>query len=375
MKKLVKNKILFIPPNGKIHIKDFSLNRIARFLSSMDNYHTVLIYISNIKMDDIKYFDEVIEVDNKDELIQKIETMKYDFIFHRSWMHAYSFAADLTQKYDNVIVNIKDWNFAPEDVYTSLFKTNKDFKAIAIIFEKAFKVLSHFTTEQIELWEKTYKINKKKFMFFPEYCNQERFVVKKNIVYDIPQLVFAGNISPTSYPEDYFPSKALLNSVRNLTKKNIKITFILPPILYDNSFGKNVDMYRDFDFERKFNSKFTIKRGEVLNPSILNMYHFGFFELKINCLNEDLFKYAVVSKFAFYLEASLPILVNEKFVSMATIVSENGLGIVFSNSDIENLDTVLKISQQQYSLYLKNIANFRNKYKYTDSIIESIFKC
>ncbi len=316
---------------------------------------------------DTSIFKQIITVKNKDEMFKTIASLNHKAIFHRSWMGSYDFAADLVKNFDNVIVNIKDWNFAPQNVYEFLYQDNNDYESISYIFKNCKKILSHFTKEQYLLWEKEYNIDKNKFTFFPEFCNNESFVDKKRKEYDIQniRLVYAGKISSTTLPEDYFPGKSHLRSLKILTKKNINIDFVLPPEIYNDIFNEQ-KKYMDFVYLNQLNPKFNIVKGEVLNPNILNKYDFGFFELETTGLNHMLYKYAVTSKFSFYLEALLPLLVNEKFSSMAKLVRDNNLGIVFNNNDLENLDKKLNITNEQYQNFVKSIIKFRTKFTYNN---------
>ncbi|PKI79630.1 hypothetical protein CP960_13550, partial [Malaciobacter halophilus] len=65
-----------------------------------------------------------------------------------------------------------------------------------------------------------------------------------------------------------------------------------------------------------------------------------------------------------YLECGIPILINEKFHSIAKIVKKYNLGIIFNNNDLENLNDKLKISQDEYNLLCKNIKKFRKNFTY-----------
>jgi len=366
-------KIVFIPPNGSFKKQDFSILRISKYLFSMNQYELIVIYIDEISSECKKYFHKLIQVNSKQEIINKLNSYNYDYIFHRSWMHSYSFAAELAKRFDKVIVYIKDWEFAKKDVYRYLFGNSQDFDAIELIFKKAYKVLSHFSQEQIDIWEQTYKIDVNKFIFFPDYCDEDKFIYKKIVTYK-PELIFAGNISPTSYSEDYFPGKAHLRAIRKVTKQGINITFYIPPMVYDIAFGTHLDLYRDLAFENRFNRNFFIIKGGNLDTSIIKGMGFGFFELESSCLNDNVIKYAVVSKFAFYLEAQIPMLVNKRFQAISKIIKKYNLGIVFENDDLNTLKEILeKVSQSDYERYLENIKKFRKYFTYNENLLNKVF--
>lgn len=374
--KISKRKaIILIPPNGKIKRQDYTLERLARSFREIDNISSTLLYIPDPSLPvDLSFFDRVIAVANRHELFEQLNLIEHDVIIHRSWMHAYPFAAELAKNYENVIVNIKDWNFAPEDVYRFLFNDDGCFEAIADIFHYSRKVLSHFTNEQALLWSKEYNVPTEKFLFFPEYCNTAHFI-RKTVPSFVPlKLVYAGRIAPTHLPEAYFPFKAHLRSIQKLTAQNICIDFVLPEHEY-NHVQTHRKEFQDFLYEDRFNDRFNLIQGKSLDPNVLQPYHFGFFELEASGKNHLLYKYAVISKFAFYMEAGIPILVNEKFVSIAELVKKHGLGIVFCNRDLDDFAAVTKISEEEYNRFLSNVDAFRQNYTYTaERVAEAFFE-
>ncbi len=367
-----QTKIIFIPPSGQFKMQDFSLQRIAKWLSSNNKINSTLLHIKPEYFElDTSVFNNVIEVKNRAEIILMLKTMSFDMIFHRSWMTAYEFAAQLVKEFDNVTVNIKDWNFAPKDVYEFLYPDFKDHTAIEYIFKNSNHVLSHFTKEQAKLWAKEYGTDKNKFISFPEYCNEKSFNDKPALRYKNINIVYAGAIPATIQPEDFFPGKSHIRSIKKLTKQNIHVDFVLPEHVYTNTL-RLVDMFKDFIYEDTTNDKFNIVKGEALNSKILNKYHFGFFELEASGINQSLYEYAITSKFAFYLEAGLPILINDRFISMSKLVKKYGLGIVFNNDNIQNMSSILEISQKKYDSFVKNIKEYRKNFIYDNKKLKKL---
>lgn len=356
--------IVLIPPNGQFKKQDFSLQRINKWLKTNKNISTTLVHIKpEFFTVDTSVFENVVEVSSKEEIFQTLKRLHTDAILHRSWMGNYDFAAQLVQKFDNVIVNIKDWNFASKEVYEFLYPDSKDHESIAFIFKQCPYILSHFTKEQSLLWAEEYGVNADKFIFFPEYCNESSFYDKPYLPYKNIHLVYAGALPPTSFAEDYFPGKAHLRSIKKLTQQKIAVDFVLPENVYETTF-RSTELFKDFLYENTLNKYFNLVKGKALSPEVLDAYHFGFFELEASGLNHMLYKYAVTSKFAFYLEAGLPILINNKFISIANIVQEHKLGIVFDNADLAHFKDTLDISQHDYDSFIANIQRYRQTFTY-----------
>lgn len=366
--------MVFIPPSGTFKKQDFSLQRIADWLKIDSSINTTLLYIDDNKNTFSHSFDKTIKVNSKQEIFEVLKLLSFDLIFNRSWMHSYEFSKDLIEIFDNVIVNIKDWNFTTKEEYQFLFTQNKDFEAIEYIFKHSKYILSHFTSEQALLWSEEYNVNKDKFIFFPEYCNENSFIDKqleyKNII-----LAYAGKIHKSNLPEQLFPAKSHLRSIQKLTDKKIQVDFILPEKEYDFVVSHKDD-FIDFLYENEFNEMFNLKKGKNLLADVLSTYHFGFFELETSGKNELLYRYAITSKFAFYLEAATPMLVNESFVSMAHLVQKYKLGIVFNNKEIDKMNQILDIKNEVYQEYVDNVKKFRENFTYKNNTkkIKEIFQ-
>ncbi len=359
--------IVFIPPNGILKKQDFSLERIASSLEKVQGVQTILLYIdSNQNKKNVNKFTISIQVKTQSELFDKLSEINYNAIFNRSWMNAYSFSAKLVEKFDNVIVNIKDWNFATKKEYKFLFGNDDDFEAISYIFKNAMYVLSHYTDEQSVIWAQKYDTNKDKFIFFPEYC--DNLNIKTIDKKDKNSIVFAGTFSSTATPRFFYVSTDMYDTIGIVTKQNLYLDYILPPKFYDN-----IDrlLYQDFLYENEFNEFFKLKRGVELDPSILKNYSYAVFSPIINeCRNEELFKYAIPSKFAFYLEANIPMIVNEKMLSLSRMVKEKGLGIVVSNNDMKNIKKILENSNHEE--FVNNIIKFKNEFTYNSNSLMSL---
>ncbi len=363
--------IIFIPPNGVLKKQDFLFDRLSNYFKNKLDYKTIIICLKNNYEETLvsTNYSEVILSDTIENMVLSIKSIDAEYIINRGWMHAYAFSAQLLKEIKNMNIIVKDWNFSTKEKYKFLFNDDSDFEAIEYIFKNSNKVLSHFTVEQAKIWAKSYNVDVNKFIYFPEMCHEDNMIDKFIKIDKEINLVYAGRISPTSLPQEYFPGKSHLRSIKTLTAKKINIDFVLPPMIYRDVF-ENKELYLDFIYEHRFNNRFNIIKGEILNPEILHKYHFGFFELEASGINDMLYRYGVVSKFAFYLEANLPIIVNSKFISIAKIVKEEKIGLVFSNKDLENLNEIINSKKDEYSIYINNIKKYRKEFSYTKKLKE-----
>lgn len=376
-KQLYTNKnIAIVPPNGEFVGQDFAINRITDFFKDLNIKVTLLCITNNSSINSL-YIKNIKEFKSTDDIIKHLRKTEYDIIFSRSWMHRYSLGAKLAEEFDNVVSYIKDWHNYPKKYYTFVFNTTEDVQAIKSIFKNSKIILSHYTKEYTNKLAKKYNINENKFYFFPEYTNKKNFCERKNFNYNLKNLkiLAAGGIVTTSHPNIMVPGKAYFLCIQQIISNKIKVHSVIIPKAYNKVFS-NALLFQDYLFEHNFNKYYSIKKGIALNSELGEKYHFGLFFLG-TCLSDDTYyieaeSYAITSKLAFYMECGLPILVNERFKSISKIVKDNGIGLVLTDQDLNNLNNKLDISNVEYNLLVKNVYKFRKKFTYNKKTMKPI---
>lgn len=369
-------KIAFIPPNGEIVNQDFALYRIIKFFEAQ-GYLTSLLCVKHNHKQSINYDTNIITVDNKEDIITYLDENEFDLIFHRSWMHRYSFAVELINKFANIVIYIKDWQNIPKNEYTYLYKTKDDFQSIKKILSSNCILLTHYQEKYIDKLCQYYNIKKRKSHFFPEYCNKDSFYTptKKYFNKNNIKILFASGINKTSLPMQASPAKSVFKMLTTISKQNIYIDLMLLPKSYKKVFNDEIDLFQDYIYEHTFNDFFTIKKGSDLNHRDTDKYNFGIFaglDFNTKGLYVEAESYAVTSKFAFYLESGLPILVHKRFKLLSKIVKKNHIGLIYDDNDLLNFKSFLNISKKDYNQLLINVSKFREVFSYNKKTMYSI---
>lgn len=366
--------IVLIPPGGNFNSIDFSLIRVARYLKSIGKKPILVAFkATNFKFTDD--FEEIFLEQDISSFIQRIASIKKEKIFYRGWMHNYAMGGFLVNYFQNVVVCIKDWNFANKQEYAFLFGEDGmyDFWGIEQIFQKATRVLSHYTKEEAKRWALEYDVEESKFLFFPEYCSK----IDAQVPLDrkMNHLVWAGSVPPTCKHEKHYVSKDLYKSMKAVSRKGTKIDFVLPPSVYEAFMRNDGGIYDDYLYENEFNDNFNLVKGKELSSESIEKYTYGIFPLCYENKHERLFEYAIPSKFAFYLEANLPIIVNEKMKAIAKIVQENNLGIVITNQELDFFEEIISYNQKFYDIRVENVKKYKNIFSYKEEgkFCKSIF--
>jgi len=375
---VINKNVAIVPPGGKLLYQDFALNRMCRFFKS----HNIITYLVKIKDTDIvfdSFTDYLIEVDSQEDLIVELKSRDFNLIISRSWMHRYSFSAELLENFENIIFYIKDWHVElPRDKYKYQYSTDEDYDAIKKLFSSKKTILSHYTDEYTKkTWSKHYNTSENQFKFFPEYCSKDNFFSKTNISYSPEKikLLYIGIINATtSMPNDLAYGKSFFDSILNITKQSLNLDIMVLEKNYDRI--QKEAIFKDYLYEDKFNKYFSIVKGSALNMHKTNDYHFGIFQFLSPIDNHQYLRanaFAVVSKFAYYMEAGLPIIVHECF-SVAKIVEKYKIGIVVKDSEIMKLNDFLNISQKDYLSLVENVYSFRESYSYNVETMRPILE-
>ncbi|OGQ92058.1 MAG: hypothetical protein A3J85_07305 [Desulfobacula sp. RIFOXYA12_FULL_46_16] len=358
-------EILFIPPNGSLKKFDFSIFRIAKYLKDLD-IKTSLLSLEPPPENFVHLFGKIYTPKTITEFLDLLGTIPRSQIFYRGWMHAYVFGAFLVKYFPNTIINIKDWNFCDRLRYHFLFGdlSLHDFEGIDYIFKNARVILSHYTEDETDRWAEEHNCSPGKFVFFPELCDEENFcqlIPEKPM--DKISLVMASSLPPNNLPVDMFPGKTIFRDTRLLTRKGLMIDFVVPEAVFSRILSEK-KLYLDVLYESRFNPNFNLVKGRALAARILQVYHYGVFLFSDVTREVRLFEHAIPSKFALYLEAGLPVLVNDKIKSLARLVEKNGLGIVFSDKKMEELPEKLQRIHHEYTEMSHNVCAFRKEFTY-----------
>ncbi|MDD4505344.1 MAG: hypothetical protein PHE60_03095 [Sulfurospirillaceae bacterium] len=370
-------KIIIVPPNGKFKSQDFFIHRLSEYLY-INNYEAKLVKIKEDFDEEICLSIPIISLDNVEHLLFYLTTSNFDLIIHRCWMHSYSFAALLSQHCSNVVFYIKDW-FAEisREQYKLIYHTDSDYDGIKTLFESNKKILTHYTMEYIiAIWSKKYCIDINNFTFFPEYTIKSKHHIRINTSYDSKnvKLLLLGSLFPTCNPTEICNQRQVLNDIKLITSQKIQFDRMVLEKTYDNVM--NSPLYIDYKYEHLFNSYFNIIQGSAFNSKDTEYYHFGVYQLldvsNYDSKDANSTLHAVVSKFANYLEAGLPILVNENFKYISAIVKKYDIGIVISNNEAKDLKCVLNIEEGRYQTLISNVYIFRDMYSYNFETLKSI---
>lgn len=348
----------------------YTLSRIS--IELKDYYRIAFIPTTRKDMQiDEKYFDKVIYFDEDKKLYEFLDYINPKIIFTKALIGHYFRVSNLVDRYSNVIVDSTDIpQFFHEDEAKCKFFFGGDSEFISVenIAKKAKKFLVRYSDEELDYLNRFSE--NKNIQTWYEYTNEKFYSFNNKKLNKTYSLVWAGILAPLSYP-NYFIGKDLLNSAKTVSKQSMKFTFMLPPSYSSSMIMVESDrkLYYEYFYIARFDDNITIHFGDIPQRAIklLENFDFGVFPL-FQDDNWKFTKHMIPSKFALYLEAGLPIIVNENMETLAGIVREYEIGIVVNNDTAKDLKCIIDQNVEKYTLMKKNVFSFRQNFNYKKEV-------
>ncbi|MBS3078633.1 hypothetical protein J4218_00760 [Candidatus Pacearchaeota archaeon] len=363
--------------------------KIARTLKLTGNYETILVSFRKKEEEFLgKAFDRVIFINLTHKLNKKNIINFFKNIFSKGTRNAlkelraldpYIFqitGPDLFTLISTSLINKKSARiYFAYDIW-KFFEKKWSFKNIGIkeLFQKVIEkrffnicdgILHKGPEDEFKYLD--YKISVPSLCFYPGCLDEWIIPVKKNKKIKNIKLVYAGG------PLAAWNGRvAFIDVTKEITKQGIYFSTSSKPII-----EKDSEIFFD---EEKRNPYFKFGergRSEYFSKNI-SKYDYGiipdFFDTSI--INPLWPKTSMANKLFTYIEAGIPIIINEQSEVMADVVKNNSIGIVIKYEELKNLKKI--ILKKDYNKLLKNMKKTQERYRLSKNIhlIEEFYeKC
>lgn len=224
-----------------------------------------------------------------------------------------------------------------------------DFFSERFACERCDGLIFGYTEKVGEILKSRYHIRGHMLEFNSYPC--DKFITEENNKYSNRDgkihLVYGGNVAPSRLPEKYFGDCQFRSLIDNLTRQGIYFDIYI----LDISFRRIKRDYGDYMLMSEKTPFFNFKRGMILENATkefskydfgVMIYHFykGTFHRGVRIMEEHI-PMRLADKFFTYMEAGLPIIISEELQYGARLVKEYEMGIVVSQSDLDNLSEII----------------------------------
>lgn len=330
-------------------------------------YKTFFLTESPVNFDEKSvFFDGAYLEPNLFRFFLLLVTARVSVVHMRGWMQSYCFPAMVScAALSPVVVECLDIPefYGSREEYSDLFGedcAHDDFEGFRVLFQNADAVLLNHRESEIDQLRLKYR-RTDRVLEFNSYCSDAFLAEKKQADADQPiHIAYAGSVSPSCNPKEFFGATQLLPFIKTVTAQNIRFSALMNPA------QKKDRLYWDYSYEEKHNPLFELKRGlpPLEAAALLSAADFGLMAFDYSCvkIKKGTLAGGLPTKFTLYLEAGLPIIVSEELECLADIVRKNHIGVVVKQSQLKSLPSVLL--DCDYPLLLEHVCEFRQMFNF-----------
>lgn len=224
------------------------------------------------------------------------------------------------------------------------FNVDQDLENEKFIFENADGIIHRYKQEIFLDYSKKYN-STKNILEFQQYPT-EILKLSKNITTNKFKFVFCGTLIPpndSKHPKELFNASGLYEAFDSVLKNNHELNIYLP-INGNSEFNKWIFDLRDSNYTENLKIHNSLPLDSLIIE--ISKYDFGIniqkIDMKKTKISHFSYKGAMGTKNYTYLEAGLPILVNNEYSYCKELVEKNNIGIAVKSEDLRNINEILE---------------------------------
>lgn len=365
----------------------FSIARHALNLKKQ-GIQTKLIYCSEVSIDVKRFlkdvFGQIIFEEKKELIMEKANRISTELHFFQTWMWKYkeTYSMLSASKAEKKIVEFYDITsfFAETDDLKKIWKSedvDSDMFYEKELIKSSTTSFARFPQSILDEYASKFNCAGKLLELHP--CSSE--VSKKSFFSKMTNLgkkftiLYTGGLIPRNeaHPAEIFPERGLFDVFEELIKKGFQVEVLHDP---NRPLRNEKESLKDFFKLSKRNKNFKLFDGippDLYSKKAAN-YFAGIILSNIpiqNRIGKNILRGGVGTKFFSYLEAGLPIMVNNEYIYMKKLIEKYNAGLAFSFSDLilakkgeivekiskskTNISYLLKDFYLDYNLKLSNL--------------------
>ena len=361
------------------------LLRQARLMKN-NGFKTFLINMNPLKINDLEslrysFIDIIQNCTFFPVLGQIIDKINPNYFHVQCWMWSYylgKFIIKKKKKISKVICDFYDVTGMYSDrkslkIIWDDFIVDQDLENEKFIFKNADGIIHRYKEKVFLEYSKRYN-RSRNILEFQQYPVKS-VKTQKKINNGKLKFVFCGTLIPpndVNHPKELFNATGLINAFTSILELKHEL-YIYLPINGSQEFNKWIYDLRDIFFPETLKIFDSLPLENLIDE--ISHYDFGINIQKIDMestkLSEFSYKGAMGTKNYTYLEAGLPILVNDEYLYCKELVEKHNIGLAIKSKDFSDLDLILKkynISDLKDNVRKFNINN--NLYEKSKELLE-----
>ena len=348
------------------------MSRQAQVMKN-NGYKTFLINMEPLKLNDLKSllncFDDILSNCLFFPMLQKIlKKIKPDFFHIQCWMFSYHLGKFIIKNKgkSKVICDFYDVTgmYAEEKHLKSIFdefNVEQDLENEKFIFNNADGIIHRYKQNIFLDFSKKYK-RKKNILEFQQYP-LKIIDLKRKYKGEKLKFVYCGTLIPPNdknHPKELFNGAGLIYAFDYILRSGHELNIYLP-LNGTYEFNKWIFDLKDTKYPHTLKIHDSMPIENLIEE--ISKYDLGINVQKIyketSKISEFTYTSCMGTKNYTYLEAGLPILVNDEYSYMKELVEENNIGLSLKSNNLSQINTFLK--KIDIDLLKENVRKFNIK--------------
>ena len=333
------------------------IGRIAKWIKRDGHFNTVLIAnkIGYVEQFSNNEWDGVFLFRNQYHLKRILKHLKKVYLYHA--FAPKSFYPDLVRQFvkEPFVIDMQDvftcyYGLAPK---VRWLKKELPFERNCLLYSNG--IVAHSIEPNIGFRMYAAK-NKPHTIFFPLYCDNDKFLNNNKKPEEDIHIVYAGGVAGSHRDKTHYGSIQFHELIKLLDGQQVHFHIYPSPSNFKADYEEYVQIAQTTE-----HFHFHTPVSQEVIAAELNKYHFGiipFFSTN-SSQSQDKYKYATSLKLFNYIEAGIPILVSEDLLFQSWIVRRYNAGIIIGKEDLTRIrEVVLRLD---YSKLVEDLIKRREE--------------
>lgn len=248
--------------------------------------------------------------------------------------------------------------FVNDTFFEKTHSTGRQVKDAAGYLFRQYPNVMHFCSDKVtRKLRETYDVPASNLFGVTEYL-QEPLYSEGMPTEGVLRLVYGGCL-PVSDSSDDLYFQAVLKMLRCFAKGNLHLYLYNSPYLFGLGRQRTLEQVIEQHGFSEHVHVCTPLSGDAFVDAISH-YDYGMTFMRSKDMGSPEYTYFMAHKFISYLQAGLPLIIDEHTEYMASLVSKYNIGIVLSDDDYDRLPEIL--NSADYSQLKQNVIRYRNEF-------------
>jgi predicted O-methyltransferase YrrM len=248
--------------------------------------------------------------------------------------------------------------FVNDSFFEKTHSTGQQVKDAAGYLFENYPNIMHFCSDNItKRLRKEYDIQTKNLFGVTEYLHQPIYAEGRQLDGKL-RLVYGGCLPLSNSPDDLY-LQSVLKMLSCFAKENLQLYLYNSPYLHGLGRQYTLEqLIEQYGYTGNVNICSPLCDDEYVRT--ISHYDYGMTFMRSKDMGSPEYTYFMAHKFLSYLQAGLPVIIDDNTEYMASLVKKYNIGIVLSDNDYERIPEILNAAD--YTTLKQNVIRYRKEF-------------